>query len=647
METHRRLGRVERGKLEQRLWVEWLLTVLALLSLTFLLSYFGAHLGLNRFDHLLYDRTMSIATHEPSREIVIVALDDSSLREMGYWPWRRSSYAQLLERLGTAKAVGLDLTFGDPNPAYPHDDETLAKAMVEHGHVVLPLVIDRNGIESPVPVLADAAAAMGFINVHLDADSVVRSMTLQKNIAGANVDHFVVALMQAGGAATQAGQLRRSAEASRLISYAGDPGSFMMFPYARVLDGSVPASVFDGKYVLVGAWAAALGDTLSVPLSKAGEPMAGVEILANGLQNALGDDWITTPNRLHTALLAMLPVLLVCMAMRRLSPRRSFFVIVGIVGLVFISSWLLMRYVGVWVAPTSALVGIVLAYPVWSWRSQEATLRHVNHELDQLYGQNLMHADSLMHDNDMRAGGSLPARMVKLHKAMGFLRQAISQREETLRFLSHDMRSPQNAILALTQLQRYSKTPLAQSELLDRVDRSAFRTLALVDGFVRLARAESMTMDLHEVDLAELLRSVCDERWPMAQRRKINVAVEAVSRKAYVMADSEMLGRALGNLVDNAIHYSPDGSHVLCRLYPQGGHWVVAVQDKGRGMTAEQQAALFEPFRRFDMDAPGNPDGSGLGLALVRAVAIRHAAKVEVTSAPGQGSVFRVMFAVR
>src|SRR5690606_21334644 len=352
-------------------------------------------------------------------------------------------------------------------------------------------------------------------------------------------------------------------------------GSFAMVPYARVLDGSVPASRFEGKYVLVGAWAAALGDTLSVPLSESGEPMAGVEILANGLHNALGEYWIRTPGKVQSALLSVLPVLLVCLALRRLSPRRSLLVVLVIVTAIFVADWLLMRYANAWVRPSAALIGIVLAYPVWSWRIQEAALRQVDAELDQLYEQNLMHAQALPDLNGLPGGGSLPGRMLRLHQAMGTLHQVIGQREEALRFLSHDMRSPQNAILALTQLQRYGKTPMPQAELLDRVDRSALRTLGLVDGFVRLARAESVALDLREIDLADLLQSVCDERWPMAQRRKIAIAVDATPGRAYVKADEEMLGRALGNLVDNAVHYSSDGSHVLCRLYAQDSGWVI------------------------------------------------------------------------
>ena len=632
----------EKNGLQRRLRIEWLVTVPALMALTFLLSYFGQHFGMKRLDHLLYDRSMAMATHPPSEDIVIVALDDASIRELGYWPWRRSVHARLLERLEGAKAVGMDIVLSDPNPAYPDDDAALARAMREHGRVVLPLVLDQDSAQKPLSVLAEAASGMGYINAHMDADSVVRSMRLRQQASGAPVEHFVLAMLDAGSEAGRPARPRKLDDRPRLISYAGYPGSFTMYPYARVLDGSVPPSAFEGKYVLVGAWAAALGDTLSTPLSKSGEPMAGVEILANGLQNALENRWIHTPDRLQSALLSMLPVLLVCLALRRLSPRKSFFFMLIIVALIFIANWLSMRYADVWVDSSAALIGIVLAYPVWNWRMQEATLRQVGAELDQLYEQNLMQARLPSESGAAAGGASLPERMVKLHGAMGMLRQAIGQREEALRFLSHDMRSPQNAILALTQLQRYGKAPLAQPELLERIDRCASRTLGLVDGFVQLARAESTVLDFQDIDLGELLHSICDERWPMARRRRIVVAVDAASGTAHVMADGEMLGRALGNLVDNAIQYSPDGAQVLCRLYARAGRWVVAVKDQGRGMTAEQQARLFEPFRRFDVDAPGNPDGSGLGLALVRTVVLRHGGRIEVESARGKGSVFKV-----
>src|SRR5690606_29439248 len=179
------------------------------------------------------------------------------------------------------------------------------------------------------------------------------------------------------------------------------------------------------------------------------------EILANGLQNALGGHWIRTPDRLQSALLSMVPVLLVCVALRRLSPRKSFFMIVLLVALIFIANWLMMHYADFWMGPSAALVGIVLAYPIWNWRIQEATLRQVDAELDQLYEQNLMHGQPLPNSGQTPQGASLPARMVRLHQAMGVLRHASGQREVALRVTSPLLRSPHHAIHYLHALPRY------------------------------------------------------------------------------------------------------------------------------------------------------------------------------------------------
>src|SRR3546814_13655696 len=97
-----------------------------------------------------------------------------------------------------------------------------------------------------------------------------------------------------------------------------------MYSYAAVLNGQVPAATFKNKYVLVGSWGSGLGDAFPTPVSRQGEAMSGVEILANGLLGALHDSWVQTPQHWQTALLSCLPVLLICLALRRLSPRKSF-----------------------------------------------------------------------------------------------------------------------------------------------------------------------------------------------------------------------------------------------------------------------------------------------------------------------------------
>src|SRR3546814_6033323 len=117
---------------------------------------------------------------------------------------------------------------------------------------------------------------------------------------------------------------------------------------------------------------------------------------------------------------------------------------------IFISSWLLMRYGRVWVPITASAIGVALALPVWSWRSQEASLQHIDQELLALNAGK----PYSMTQTTAALDGSLPARVTQLHGAIAQLRQAHQKRDETLRFLSHDMLAPQTSILALTQLQQ-------------------------------------------------------------------------------------------------------------------------------------------------------------------------------------------------
>jgi signal transduction histidine kinase len=535
----------------------------------------------------------------------------------------------------------------------------------------------------------------------------------------------------------------------------------------------VPATAFAGKYVLIGAWSTGLGDAFPTPLA-GGKAMAGVEILANALQASIQDSWIHTPTRLQTALLGVLPVVIACLLMRYLSPRRSFFATASILAAIAVCDWLYMHYAHGWAAPSASLIGTALSYPIWSWRSQEAALRQIDRELSRLQRERSPFREhALIRD----AGGgdqSLPGRVIKLHSAIdqvrhlrqffadsldatpdptvifdndgvlrfasaaalayaerlddarpadgtaadAYLRRIVTaaglrhrislllgqagakgppdeapvldlwrqgievkdrgghdmllkglpirradgssagtiltlvdispireaqrRREETLRFVSHDMRSPQNSILALLELQRNPHTALSEPELLARIDQYSRKTLRLVDGFVQLARAESMAMTRRPVDLADLMSEICDEYWALAHKRGSRIEFSCDEPEAPMEGDRDMLGRALGNLVDNAIKYSPADSRVLCRLEAHAGYWVLAIRDQGRGMDQAQLATLFTPFVRLDEDKPDNPPGAGLGLAFVKAVINRHGGTIEAASRPGEGSTFTV-----
>ncbi len=636
------------GGLERRIRVEWLIVTIFMMVFTGTLSYFGEATGLARLDHAFYDKTLAAAIRPISTgNIVIVAIDDNSIDELGYWPWRRALHAQLLARLPQARAVGLDLVLSDLNPAYPDDDKQLAEAIRRHGRVVLPLILEESGdgIIAPLPLLASAAKRLGYINIYPDGDGVIRSIVPWQFRDGQRVDHFATAMNAAADDAARP-IAQQDKPRSLLLPYAGTPAHFTVYPYARVLAGQIPASAFQDKYVLIGSWGSGLGDAFPTPLSRHGASMAGVEILANALQSSLRDYWIASPGRGLTALLATLPVLLICILMRRLSPRYSFLLAMAVLFIEFAGNWLLMRYASVWVPLTASIIGVVLTYPVWSWRSQEAALQHIDRELRDMNRNRASSNDALPANDSAAHDGSLSARVGLLHTAIAQLRQAQTAREETLQFLSHDMRAPQNSILALTELQELPGCALPQTELLRQINNHAHKTLSLVENFVHLARAEAMTINRQPVDLVDLLEQACADFWTQARQRSIRVTFTDHPEAAWVAGDQGLLRRAWGNLLDNALKYSPDHSAIICRVVRDGAHWVASIRDQGRGVSAEQQEALFTRFTRVDEDIPLNPCGTGLGLAFVRVVVLKHGGAIGLESEPdaatGSGTEFKL-----
>lgn len=635
------------GDLQHRIRKEWRAVTFGLAILTMALSYFSSGLGLARLDHTFYDKALAASAYSTGdTDIVIVAIDDGSIDHIGYWPWRRSLHARVLDALHQARAVGLDLMLSDANPAYPQDDALLAQAIRRHGKVVLPQIIqnDRQQVLGPVAGLAEAAASLGYINIRADGDGTIRSVALRQHLGhGRTAEHFVTAMLSVAppGPQVQAAILAKGVD-DLLIPYAGVPGHFTIYSYAAVLDGQIPATAFKDKYVLVGSWGSGLGDAFPTPLSRQGEAMSGVEILANVLLAARHDSWIRTPPSWLAALLACLPVLLACVALRRLSPRRSFLAVMGVLLLTFASSWLLMRYGRVWIPITASLIGVALALPVWNWRSQEASLQHIDRELLALRAERQEPDDAVPTQAGLRLDGSLSARITQLHSAIAQLRTAHRKRDETLRFLSHDMRAPQASILALTQLQQNPETALPQREFLRRIDVYAGRTLGLVDGFVQLARAEAAPLSHQRIDLVELVGQCIDEFWAQSRQRSIELHLGPHPDAAWVTGDLALLRRACCNLLDNAIKFSADHTRVICSIEPDMEDWLLLVQDHGRGMKMDQQAALFKPFSRIAQEAADNPQGTGLGLAFVATVAKRHGGSISVDSQEEAGSTFQL-----
>ena len=203
------------------------------------------------------------------------------------------------------------------------------------------------------------------------------------------------------------------------------------------------------------------------------------------------------------------------------------------------------------------------------------------------------------------------------------------------------MKSPASSLMGLAQLQRDPQRALPPSELSDRLDVLAQRTLTLVDGFVALARAESSDPGkFDEFDVRDAIQDAYDEVWAAARAREISINLDTPTAWMLIDGDRQLLARAIVNLLSNAIKFSPDHSTIQLECRQRDSNVVVCVTDNGPGIDPAQHAQLFQRFTRGVHKGAKDPGGAGLGLAFVRVVAEKHGGRVWVESTTGNGTVF-------
>ena len=353
-----------------------------------------------RADLALYDAAVPAGRASP--DVIIVGVDEASLRALGRWPWHRSVHAALLARLrdAGAAAVALDFLFTEPEADTQAGDQALAAAMLAGPPVVLPIAPEPSAVPGvlreslPTPVLRDAAAALGHAEVELDGDGIVRSVFLRAGAGQPELNHLAVALLQAAPDAP-AVRLRgvRNPDPGRATSawvrdyqlyipFDGPPGSIPHVSYAEVLDGRVPGELLRGKIVLVGATAQGLGDAYPTPGSAYGVAMPGVEITANVASALRGGLTIRRLAPWLSALLCTAPVLATFIGFLFLSPRRSLLLVILLIAATLALTVALLRVGGLWWPSASALAALVMLYPLWSWRRLEAAQAFLEAEFE-------------------------------------------------------------------------------------------------------------------------------------------------------------------------------------------------------------------------------------------------------------------------
>jgi signal transduction histidine kinase len=229
------------------------------------------------------------------------------------------------------------------------------------------------------------------------------------------------------------------------------------------------------------------------------------------------------------------------------------------------------------------------------------------------------------------------------------LAEASERKSQFLASMSHELRTPLNAIIGLTEMMVTSAARFGTEKALEplhRVNAAGKHLLDLINEVLDLSKIEAGKLELNveAVDLARLIDEVIGTAGQLADKNQNRLIVEAQENVGALAADSMRLKQILLNLLSNACKFTKEGEVALrVRKVADGRDWVeLAVADTGIGLTAEQQAKLFQEFTQADSLTARRYGGTGLGLALSRKLARMMGGDVTVASEPGKGSVFTV-----
>jgi PAS domain S-box-containing protein len=327
-------------------------------------------------------------------DIVIVGIDEPSIARYGRFPWPRALAARAIDAIAAAqpKSIAVDVLYADPTTET--DDSALARSIQQAGNVVVAAQLvappTTGGPASwllPLPAMVRAAAAVGHVNVSTESDGVARQILIRTaDDQGRALRAMAVEILRVGdgiaeqsltetsrslslgsrvvplestplsaviGGVPGAESSTQTLRANRMaIDYIGPAGSYRTYSFADVLGGRVAQAQLHGRYILVGATAASLGDRLASPFvhhedargNQHGSLMPGVEVLANTLNTILRSrfysetpDWLAF---LCGALVAALTVFVLAIGQGRFETVKQIGVLAGVIGAVLLTGYL-------------------------------------------------------------------------------------------------------------------------------------------------------------------------------------------------------------------------------------------------------------------------------------------------------------------
>jgi signal transduction histidine kinase len=569
------------------------------------------------FELAFRDAAHRLLPAEAATRSIIVAIDERSLQREGAWPWPRERIAALLDGAAGAgaEAVAIDILLAESRPG----DDLLAAALRSTNSVLAAALDGKGEWVLPAPELLRSSTA-AHASFELDHDGVLRRFTATKQSGTLALAALPFHLASTGSA------LPVPAGKMVVPAFRVPPRAIPVVSATDLLHGDPSAAVsLDGRLVLIGPTALAIGDRVMIVRSRAMDP--GVMVHAAAVEAILAGDLVRELSPFASGIVSAL-LLWVVAPLRRLSAGRRVAAGAALATAPLLAIFALAQLN---IAIPGVAIGLAFGAVV------------VGREVLQLL---TLVRQGRSAAAKMGADLGVPAKEVgeaDLGTELEQLASAMAGRHieeiEGKRVLTHELKTPVAAIRNLTEvLVGFELSENERARVVSLIGGEAARLEALVGGLLELERLglRDFEAGTREMDFGDIVSRRID-LLRLGSDRRIELDAQAGIQ---VRADEALLGHVIDNLVANAIKYSPYARPVHVSVHDHDGLGVLEVADRGSGVPERERTRVFNRFWRGA--AARGTGGLGLGLSLVMEVVCWHGGAVVIADRPGGGAVFRV-----